>query len=301
MPRRPVGDELERRLPVDLLPFAALLDHRGGEAILAGEGFIREAVLVGQPALVDFFVLERQHALDDVVLGLDDEVRAERIVRTHRLAPRQLPGARSEAEGLGGQRAHRAEVDDVARQLRVDGLLDEGHDLGVLAAEGLAEFHLAGDLGGEADAARAVDAARHVGRHQRAEVLVEDDALLFLVARGRRAIADREVLQLAFAALVADRAVERVVDQQELHHALLGLHGHFGMGPHLHAVGDRRGAGGQRLGRLLDLHQTHAAVGRDGEFLVVAEVRDVGAGNRGRIHHRAAVGNLDLLAVDFDL
>jgi hypothetical protein len=40
---------------------------------------------------------------------------------------------------------------------------------------------IAGDLLAEAHAARAVDAARHLlGRDQRAEVLVEHDALLFL-------------------------------------------------------------------------------------------------------------------------
>ena len=39
----------------------------------------------------------------------------------------------------------------------------------------------------------------------------------------RLAVADREVLQLALAALVADRTVERVVDEQELHHAVLRL------------------------------------------------------------------------------
>ena len=39
------------------------------------------------------------------------------------------------------------------------------------------------------------------------------------------AVGHRLVLQRALAALVADRAVERVVDQQELHDALLRLVG----------------------------------------------------------------------------
>jgi len=298
---QPSGDELERRLPVDPLPLRALLDHRRSQPLVAVERLIGEAVLVGEPALVERFVVVGQHALDHVVLGLHDQVRAQRIVRAHRAPARQLPGAGGEAEGLGGEGADRAEVDDVAREFGIDRLLDEGHDLGVLAAEGQAELHLTRDFLGETHAAGAVDAARHVGRHQRAEVLVHHDALLFRVARAARAVAHRQVLQLAFAALVADRAVERVVDEQELHHPLLRLHGQLGVRPHLHAVGDRRRAGRQRLGRLLDLHQAHAAVGRDGQLLVVAEVRDVGAGNRGSIHHRAAVGNLDLLAVDFDL
>jgi|GEM_PF-4288810 len=45
-----------------------------------------------------------------------------------------------------------------------------------------AEFHDAGDLLAEADAARTVDAAGHLlHRDQRADVLVEDDALFFLI------------------------------------------------------------------------------------------------------------------------
>ena len=55
----------------------------------------------------------------------------------------------------------------------------------------------------ETDAAGTVDAAAHLfHRDQRANVLVEDDALFFLVARGRSTVADGEILQLAFAALV---------------------------------------------------------------------------------------------------
>ncbi len=37
------------------------------------------------------------------------------------------------------------------------------------------------------------------------------------------AVLDAELLEPALARLVADRAVERVVDQQELHHSLAGI------------------------------------------------------------------------------
>jgi hypothetical protein len=146
-----------------------------------------------------------------------------------------------------------------------------------------------------------MDAAAHLfHRDQRADILVEHDALLFGVARARAAIAHRQVLQLAFAALVADRAVERVVDEQELHHALLRLHRLVALGAHDHALRHRRRAGGHRLGRFLDLDQAHAAVRCDRQLLVVAEVRDVGAALVGRVHHHAAFRNLNLLAVEFD-
>src|SRR5690606_31712416 len=64
--------------------------------------------------------------------------------------------------------------------------------------------------------------------------------------------------------------------------------------------GHRRGAGGHGLGRFLHIHQAHAAVGGDGQLLVVAEVRDVGTGLFGRMHHHAARRDFDLLAVEFD-
>ena len=64
------------------------------------------------------------------------------------------------------------------------------------------------------------------------------------------AVAHRLVLQRALAALVADRAVERVVDEQELHHALLRLVGdrRGELGVDDHAVGDGDRAGRLRLG-----------------------------------------------------
>ena len=164
-----------------------------------------------------------------------------------------------------------------------------------------AEFHDPGDLLPEAHAAGAVDAARHLfHRDQRPHVLVEHHALFFFVARAGFAVADRQILQLAFATLVANGAVQRVVDEQKLHHRLLGLDGLVALGAHDHALRHRRGAGRHGLGRLLDIDQAHAAVGGDGELLVVAEMRNVRARLVGRMHHHAALGHLNLLAVDFD-
>src|SRR6185312_6297026 len=161
--------------------------------------------------------LERQHAHDAVVLHLHDEVAAMAIVRRHAFASRQLPRSRGEAKRLRRERAHRADVDHVPRQLRIDGTANEGLDFGMLAATRHAELHDAADLDAEAHVPRAMNAARHLlGRDERTHVLVEYDPLLFAIARPGRAIADGEVLQLALAALVADRAVERMVDEQEL-------------------------------------------------------------------------------------
>ncbi|MNX92681.1 hypothetical protein D3C86_1248310 [compost metagenome] len=220
-------------------------------------------------------------------------------MRADRTAASQFPGARAVAEGLGGQRAHRTDVDHVARQFGLDRAAHEGRDLGVFATAQHAQFHHAGDFLAEAHATGAVDAAAHfLGGNQRTQVLVEDDALFLLVTRGRAAVAHGQILQLAFAALIADRAVERVIDEQEFHHRLLSGAGLLRAGVDDHAVGHGRGAGGERLGRFFHFNQAHPAVRRDGQFLVVAEMRHVKPDFLGGMHDHAAFGHFDLVAVD---
>src|SRR5213078_1122143 len=138
-----------------------------------------------------------------------EEIRAHRIVRGNQRRGAHLPGARAEAVRLGDERAHRAQVDDVAGELVIHRALYIGAHLHVLAAADHAQLLDAGDLLGEADAARAVDAARHVGRDEGTEILVRHRALALVVARDVAAEADGEILQLALSALVADRTVER--------------------------------------------------------------------------------------------
>ena len=215
----------------------------------------------------------------------------------------ELPRPRREGVGLRGERADRAEIDHVALQLRGHRLLEIGGDLHVLAAADGAELRHAGDLGHEADAARAVDAARHDGLDQRADILVLDRALVLLVAAGVDAVGHRLVLQVAFAALVADRAVERMVDQQELHHAFARLLHHRRAGADDLAA-CRRGSGGsrarpgagrQRLRRADQLDQAHAAVAGDRQPLVEAEARDFRARGLAGLEQRVLRRDVDLL------
>ena len=68
-----------------------------------------------------------------------------------------------------------------------------------------------------------MDAARHEGADQRPEIFVGYGALVVLESPGVEAVGHGLILQIALAALVADRTVERVIDQQELEHALARL------------------------------------------------------------------------------
>ena len=155
-----------------------------------------------------------------------------------------------------------------------------------------------------------MDAAVHDRLDQRADIFVLDRALVFLVARGIDAEGHRLVLQVAFAALVADRAIERMVDEQELHHAFAGLLDHRRVGEHLRdfavragaEVAHAHGAGRLRLRRpALHLDQAHAAVAGDRQPLVEAEARHFRARLLRRLKQRVVVGYLYLFPVDLQL
>jgi hypothetical protein len=74
-----------------------------------------EAGLVGNPFLVDVLVEPRQHAQHLGAPRIHSDVAADRVKHVDRLGLAQLPGPRNEGVGLCGQRAHRAQVDDVRR------------------------------------------------------------------------------------------------------------------------------------------------------------------------------------------
>ena len=96
-----------------------------------------------------------------------------------------------------------------------------GGERGVAAAIDEAEDVVLRDFLAEANAARAEDAALVVERDARAEFDVL--RLLHLVLEEARilpAVLDAEFLEPAFARLVADRAIERMIDEQKFHHAV---------------------------------------------------------------------------------
>ncbi|SKN27502.1 Uncharacterised protein [Mycobacteroides abscessus subsp. massiliense] len=75
-------------------------------------------------------------------------------------------------------------------------------------------FLQAGDFFGETYAAGAMDAAAHfLGGNQRPHVFADDGTFFLGIAAGGFAVAHRQILQLAFAALIAGRTVERMVDE----------------------------------------------------------------------------------------
>ena len=180
------------------------------------------------------------------------------------------------------------------------GAVVEGADEGAVAALEQLQLLVLGDLLAEAHAAVAEDAALAVDRDQRREL---DRLLEVALLVGHPALAGapahRDVLQRALAALVADGAVERVVDEQELDHGALRVLDLVGAGVDDHAVAHRGRAGGLQLRDPLDLDQAHAAgADRLAQLRLVTEDRDLDVAPLGRVVQHLALGRAHLAPVD---
>ncbi len=244
-----------------------------------------EARLVRDPLFVDLFVHTRKDPHHGRATRINADRRTKRIHHIDALGLAQLPRPRIERIRLGRQRPHRAQVDHVARQFRRQRLLEIGRNLGILATVRETDLIHARNFRSEAHAAGALDAASHDRVDQRPHILVINRALVLGVARSGAAIAHRLVLQVALAALVADRAIERVVDQQKFHHAIPRLDGAGRLGRNLvrravllgRHVANGLGARRDRLRRADPIDKAHPAVAGDRQTLVIAKARNLGA------------------------
>ena len=106
------------------------------------------------------------------------------------------------------------------------------------------------------------------------------------------------VLQLAIAIGRAGEAIERMLRDVELHHALAQALQPVGLGHHHHALGDRRGAGGWRAIAALDLDQAKPAGAEGLDHVGGAQLRDLPAELDGRAHDGGAFRHRDRHAVD---
>ena len=295
------SSEAEGGFPIGLEPVVALLDTRRGQAVRRIEAFVAEAIPVRYPGLVDGVIFFRHHPHHLVALEMHVQVRSHRIVRRHTVALGNFPRPRLEAEWLGSQRTDRTDIDDISRQLGFQRAGHIGANLEVLTPAGTTKLRQARHFITEPHAAGAVNTTGHIRRDQRPEVLVFHHPLSFIEARYVAAVAHGNVLQLTLAALIANRAVERMVDEQELHDGFLSLQGVRRLRRHLHAVHDRCSTCRHGLRCALDFHQTHATVGGDAQFLVIAETWNQDSGLVSRLDDHGATTSFERLAVDLDV
>ncbi len=117
----------------------------------------------------------------------------------------------------------------------------------------------------------AEDAALRIVSDHRRKIFFGMVVLLFREPFFKAAPIESHLLEFAFAAAIANRAIERVIREQKLRHAALRFFDLFALRGDDHSVraGDR--AGGLQLRHLLDAHETHAARRLQSEVGVIAE------------------------------
>ena len=315
------GDGVERGFPARDLVLAAGFHHRIGEAEFAVHEVEVETAAVAHPGGVHVVVVAWGLAVNRIATGTDFHATAATAASANAVCFREEPHALLEAEIGAGQSADGADIDGVERVIVLQTLAGMHGEGGVTATLGEAEHGFIGDLGGEADAAAAHDAALVIEAHTRADIdVLRLLDLVFAEAALAFAVLDTELLEAALACLIADGAIERVIDEEEFHHALAAFlrEGAFGADAHAFGDGVRTGDDGARhpadlwhavlvffrLGagsgarRHAHFDQAHAAVAGGGEFGVVAVVRDLGLGLLARFDHARAFGELEPDAVD---
>ena len=154
-----------------------------------------------------------------------------------------------------------------------------------------------------------MNAPCHHGFDQRADIFFFHRAFVLRKPAGVAAKGHCLVLQVALATLVADRAVQRVVDEQKLHHPLAGLfhHRRFGVDFRWLAIAPGaqiahpHGAGGNRFWRAHHFDQAHAAIAGYRQPFVVAKTRHISACVLQRLNDRQVVVHLDFGSIDNEL
>ena len=253
---------------------------------------VEEAALVADPLVIDGHVLARHDAAKLMQTGIEPHVAALRAMGADRLGALQLPRSVAEAADAVGQRAHRAQIDDVAAGLGVHRLLRKEVNDRLAAAVEEAELRLVLPFFEVANTAPANDAAFLVEHDQ-----VADGVALFLVSLDLLELGlsgtmlEGLILQRTLAALVTNRAIQRVVDENEFEGILARLRCCFAGIAEFHAVADTRRTGRDdhpATAHVL-LNETHAACAQRFQLGMRTEDRYVNVRRRfGRIGQQRA-------------
>ena len=307
--------KIERLVPRHLAPGIGdvLADHRLEDALLVGGVAPGEAALDAGMAAIGLAVLVGNHAHDFLAAHLRLEGAADAAIGAGR--DEGMLGLADLDDGFFRQRRGRAGLHAGAAGHAFgaeETFAHAGRDAAVEAAARDRQCERALNFLAGADAARADDAFRGIIGEVRVELVLRhpvvvgaavrlgEHMVLALIAIAHVAQADRagHVLQFAIAVGGAGQAVQRMVGDVQLHHALAQLLQALGLGMDDEAVHRGRGAGGRRSGAALDLDQAEPAGAERVDHVGRAQFRDLRAGFHGRAHDRGALGHGDAVAVD---
>ena len=255
------GDVPQGDVPVDRFRASVFPKERLGEPLRVVDEIPGEASLDAEELAVDAGRVTVIGAEYFVVLYTERGLAAVAAVVADGSGVLQLPGAGLVAIRAAGERADRADVDAHAALLAVELVVPVRNNFRMRPAESDAQRIDVHRFVADPHAAITENAARGVEVDQRRELFLRNVDFFHGEAALGSSVTEDHVLELAFAALVADRAVERVVDEQKLQGRLPGLCHLLGLGSDFHAFGDDGGAGRLQFWNFCDLHHAHPAGG----------------------------------------
>ena len=267
------GNDRERLVPRAVDELAADAHLRRGQPVGVVHGVPAEAALGAEIVLPG-----RAHPHDLAVPPFKGDGAAAAAVVADRRRPLEAPAPRLILELTRGERAHGADLHAFAAKFAVQRPVEVGADPRPRAAPREGPLSHGVLLVADAHALAAEDAAADVPLNDGALVVRREVSLLRIKPALAEAVLVHQVLEPAFACLVADGAVQGVFDEQELEDHPPRLDERRGAGPHHHVVDRRRGARRRELARRsLQLHEADPAGPEGMELIVVAEGRDAGA------------------------
>src|SRR6185369_17010051 len=296
------SDEFQCLVPGRGYQFAILANHRRRQALRA----------VGEVESVTAFHTE-EVAIDTALVAIIPAQNFHAGIRTPYTQRREAAVAAVRADGpnvihfpgpglvsirSAGQRADRADIDTHAALFALEMIAFVGSDHGTLSTVLNTEGPYVHTSAADTYAAIAQDAARPVEVDHRRPLLLVTMALDVDELGFCGAVLERHVLQFAFAARVANRAIQRMVREQEFQHTLARLHYLLGLGLYDHAFGNRRRTGRLHLRHLFDLDQTHAARALQRETRVVTERLNFNPNVLARIDQQRPRRSGNLLPID---
>ena len=268
-----------------------------GEPVGAGGVVERAAVLVADPLLVDLGVVAGQSRRITLPRRWSTRI-AEPQASCSATAGRgdQVERAGAEAVLGAGERADRADLDRVAGEVGLERLLLVDADLLQRAALDQRDERVAGDLLGEAGAARAEHAALAVEQHLRGDVdRLREGALDPPDSANRDSPRPLDIAWFCSGhsppLSQTGQSSGWLISRNSMIPAAPCRRPGGGLGVHDHALGDRERAGGLRLRAAAvagvgDVDQALAAGADRVEQRVVAEPRDLDADLLGGADHQ---------------
>lgn len=195
-------------------------DQGGGES-LSSQSITGKSSLIIDPLLINVVVQPGQNAHDFHSTGVHANIRSQSIQNIDRFSMLQLPRPCSEGIWFRRQGAYGTQIDNVTRQFTIQVLFQISANLHLVSSAGGPQLRGTCYVICKAHTACAVDASVHRSLDQRSNILILHSTLAayFVEPSTIRAISHRLVLQVAFASLVADRAVQGVVGEEEFHDA----------------------------------------------------------------------------------